>query len=103
MLVSWLRPERWVAGCAVRVDWRDGTHDLACFRASPRLAGRALGGLTRFWAGGPYRPLGVSVVVVSYRDFRLHARRWECRAPDCPTAVLEVLPAACGRSGEAAR
>ena len=75
----------WEAGYAVRRDWPDGTHDLVAYRRE----GTALDGFVardrEYWRWGPLRPARWTVVVVSYRDFNLHARRHGCQAPDCPT------------------
>jgi hypothetical protein len=76
----------WCSGYAVRRDWPDGTHEFVAFRASGRAAARFIGGDREFWRRGPVRPLFWSTVVVSRRDFDLHVRRRECRAPDCPMA-----------------
>jgi hypothetical protein len=77
----------WRAGFAVRLDWPDGTHDLGEFRRSLAAAQRRRDAAAGYWRRGPLRPVACSVVVTSRREVRLHARRWECRSPDCPTAV----------------
>jgi hypothetical protein len=81
------RSRGWEAGCAVRRDWPDGTHELVGFRTSRPAADRFLRSDLRFWRRGPLQPLAWTVVVVSRRDFDLHAKRRECRSPDCPTAA----------------
>src|SRR4051812_14099620 len=78
------RMEPWEAGYAVRRDWPDGSHDLVGFRS----VSAKLGGFIRrdraYWRRGPLRPDRWTVVVVSRRDFDLHAARPGCRSPDCP-------------------
>ncbi len=74
----------WCPGYAVRRDWPDGIHEFVAFRIDGREAARFIGGDREFWRRGPVRPLVWSTVVISRRDFDLHARRHECRAPDCP-------------------
>jgi hypothetical protein len=92
-LVRWLmrggypaRLEPWQPGFAVRRDWPDGTHDLVGFRTTALQAHRFAERDRRYWRWGPLRPRAWAVVVVSRRDFDLHAGRRDCRAPDCPAA-----------------
>jgi hypothetical protein len=81
--VTFVEPEtRWRKGFSVRHDWLDGTHDLVGFRRTRRAAERSLRGAANYWRPGPVRPT-CSVVEVSYRDWALHRRRRDCRAPDC--------------------
>jgi hypothetical protein len=77
----------WEAGYAVRRDWADGTHELVGFRWTGASASRFVDRDRRYWRRGPLRPCSWAVVMVSRRDFDLHATRHECRAPDCPTAA----------------
>jgi hypothetical protein len=89
-LLGCRQQEAWRSGYAVRRDWPDGAHEFVAFRASSRAAARFIGGDREFWRRGPVRPLFWSTVVISRRDFDLHAHRRECRAPDCPTANTSV-------------
>src|SRR6266568_4067097 len=82
----------WRAGCAVRRDWPDGTHDIVGWRATALKAERFARRDREFWRRGPLRPRTWSVVVISRRDVLLHAKRRDCRAPDCPVAAT-VAPA----------
>jgi hypothetical protein len=75
----------WEAGYAVRREWTDGSHELVGFRWAPTSATRFLDRDRHYWRRGPLRPRSWAVVVVSRRDFDLHAKRHGCRAPDCPT------------------
>jgi hypothetical protein len=77
--------ETWRAGYAVRRDWPDGVHEFVGFRATRLEADRFVDGDRGYWRRGPVRPLAWTVVVISRRDFDLHAGRHECRSPDCPT------------------
>jgi len=80
----------WQAGYAVRRDWPDGTHELVGFRFLRIRAERFAQQDRAYWRRGPLRPYAYAVVVISRRDFRLHARRYDCRSPDCPTAAASV-------------
>jgi hypothetical protein len=71
-------------GWCVRMDWPDGTHSLALYRDTQTAAAHRVPGLQRFWAPGPVRPDRYQVVPISRHDWRLHARRPRCAAPDCP-------------------
>jgi hypothetical protein len=82
----------WEAGCAVRRDWPDGSHDLVGFRASPPLADEFIRRDQRYWCRGPLHPLAWTVVQVSRRDFDLHGVRPDCRSPDCPTVASAPRP-----------
>ena len=72
------------AGSCVRMDWPDGTHSLALYRAAETAARDRLPGLRRFWAAGAVRPDRYRIVEISRHDWRLHARRPLCASPDCP-------------------
>lgn len=78
------------AGHAVRRDWPDGTHDLACWRATAAAAHRVLVRRRASWRRAPVRPVAWSVVWVSRRDVIVHGHRHDCRAPDCPTAATAL-------------
>ena len=79
-----LPAEPWTQVFAVRRDWPvDGTHDFVGLSATAAEAGWFAVADRAFWRRGPVRPLH-SVVEISARDFDLHTRRRECRAPDCP-------------------
>jgi hypothetical protein len=41
-----------------------------------------------YWRRGPMRPRSWAIVVISRRDFDLHALRPACRSPDCPSAEV---------------
>lgn len=71
-------------GYAMRRDWPDGIHDLVCWRRSQRRAAAKIAGDVEYWRRTTFRPTRHSVVAVSLRDFALHRRRRDCRAPDCP-------------------
>ena len=75
------------AGWCVRLDWPDGTHCLVAFATTHPAAARRLPGLLRYWARGPVRPDRYRVVEISRHDWRLHAHRHGCAAPDCPTGA----------------
>jgi hypothetical protein len=92
MIASPAPARSWEAGCAVRRDWPDGTHDLVAFRASPLRADEFIRRDRRYWRGAPLHPLTWTVVQVSRRDFDLHRGRLECRSPDCPTAASAPRP-----------
>jgi len=102
--VTQLHP--WQAGYAVRRDWPDGTHELVGFQAAPVEAARFLQRDRWYWRRGPLRPRAWDVVLVSRRDFELHAVRHDCRSPDCPrsfTPEPDRLPRSTGEfveSGE---
>ncbi len=75
------------SGWCVRLDWADGTHAMAGWnRSHPKVTRRAKK-MAQFWARGPVSPSGISVVEISEHDWRLHANRPSCRAPDCPGAA----------------
>jgi hypothetical protein len=76
---------RWRTGWSVRHDWPDGTHILVGFRVKRTAAARARRMADAYWRTAPVRPR-CSVVPVSFRDWELHGRRSDCRAPDCPSA-----------------
>jgi hypothetical protein len=81
-----LRPSsssRWLAVYAVRRDWPDGSHEFVGARDSKADAQRFVERDRQYWLPGPLRPEW-SVVEISVRDFDLHAKRYGCRAPDCP-------------------
>jgi hypothetical protein len=78
------RPLPWEAGLAVRRDWPDGTHEFIGFRADGSPVDQTVERDRWYWRRGPWRPLGWAVVVISLRDFELHAVRYDCRSPDCP-------------------
>jgi hypothetical protein len=80
----------WAAGFAVRRDWPDGTHEFVGFTTSPAKAMRFVRRDRRYWRSGPLCPLLWQVILISRRDFDLHRRRVDCRAPDCPIAVRPV-------------
>jgi len=77
--------DRWRAGWSVRHDWPDGTHILVSFRMTRSAAERRRRGADAYWRTAPMRPR-CSVVPVSFRDWKLHGQRSNCRAPDCPIA-----------------
>jgi hypothetical protein len=77
----------WRTGFAVRCDYPgDGTHDLVGFRRTEESAHRFATADAAFYRRGPLR-MRHSVIVISLRDFQLHAKRRGCRSPDCPIAT----------------
>jgi hypothetical protein len=81
-----VRLEPWQTGFAVRRDWSiDGTHEFVGFSATAADAGWFAVADRAYWRRSPMRPVH-SVVETSLRDFKLHATRRACRAPDCPVA-----------------
>lgn len=78
------------AGYAVRRDWPDGSHDLYGWRPSATAVQRRIKRTRASLRLGPWHYGTLTVVRVSRRDVRLHARRDLCRAPDCPTPVTLV-------------
>jgi hypothetical protein len=78
----------WEAGYAVRRDWTDGTHELVGFHWTDTSAARFVDRDRHYWRRGPMRPHSWAVVVISRRDFDLHAKRHDCRAPDCPAPTV---------------
>jgi hypothetical protein len=87
---------RRVADCtqiaAVRRDWPDlHTHEFVAARLTEPEAVRAARAELAYWRRGPLRPQ-LSVVLISANDFRIHRRRRDCRAPDCPVAVRRPTP-----------
>jgi hypothetical protein len=68
----------------VRRDWRHpATHEFILPRLTEAEAMRAAVADFRYWRRGPIRPQ-LSVVRISANDLRIHHRRRDCRAPDCP-------------------
>jgi hypothetical protein len=88
--------ESWAAGYAVRREWWDGSHEFVGFHVAWEGADRFVRRDRAYWRRGPWRPARYGIVVISRRDFDLHARRHVCQAPDCPVAVD---PATVARSG----
>jgi hypothetical protein len=81
----------WEPGYAVRREWPDGVHEFIRFRESDSTLYRFIESDREFWRHGPLRPTSWSVVVISRRDFDLHGKRRDCRAPDCPGAVFRAV------------
>lgn len=81
--------EPWETGFAVRREWPDGTHQLVGFSSRQAAMVRFIRRDRSFWRPGPLRPRSWEVVAVSRRDFVLHARRRDCRSPDCPRAGVD--------------
>jgi hypothetical protein len=79
--------EAWHTGYAVRRDWEDSAHEMISFRWTVVAAAKALDRDRRYWRRGPMRPVSWAIVLISKRDFDLHADRHGCRSPDCPSAV----------------
>ena len=97
MPLTWRRQRRHAggerSGFAVRRDWpMDGTHEFVGLSATSAEAGWFAVADRSYWRRGPVRPT-YSVVEISVHDFCLHARRWGCRAPDCPVATPVSLGA----------
>lgn len=82
--------DSWRAGFAVRRDWPDGAHEFVGFRTAEPDADRFVDADRNYWRRGPLRPGAWSVVVISRRDFELHAVRLDCHSPDCPMALATV-------------
>jgi hypothetical protein len=76
-------------GWAIRRDWPvDGTHEFVRLGDDLAEVLRQAVRDSAYWQRGPVRPR-VAVVRISHHEFWLHARaRRDCRAPDCPVAVL---------------
>ncbi len=69
---------------AVRRDWtHPATHEFVLPRLTEADAVRAAVADHRYWRAGPLRPR-LSVVQISANDLRIHGRRPDCMAPDCP-------------------
>lgn len=69
---------------AVRRDWPyPATHEFVLPRLTEAEAVRAAAADFRYWRPGPMRPR-LSVVQISANDLRIHSRRRDCMAPDCP-------------------
>jgi hypothetical protein len=69
---------------AVRRDWPDWhTHEFVSPRLTEQAAVAAAAADFAYWRRSPLRPR-VSVVRMSANDFRVHRRRRDCQAPDCP-------------------
>ena len=81
------RMNAWESGLAVRREWPDGCHELVGFSGDVAQVERFLRRDRAYWTRGPVRPESWEVVLVSRRDFSLHAARPDCRAPDCPSAA----------------
>jgi hypothetical protein len=81
------RPDDWLAGFAVRRDWPCGTHEIVRWRATIERAQQCAWTDIEYRRTGPWRPLACTVVSISRRDFDLHAKRHDCRSPDCPTVA----------------
>ena len=82
----------WRSGYSVRAEWPDATHTLAGFHTTHTAARRHLDRIAGAWrprpiAGSFWAPTNLTVVTVSRPDWRLHARRRDCRSPDCPTST----------------
>src|SRR4051812_21405195 len=70
----------WRTGFAVRCDYpADGTHELVGFRRTLGRATRFAVADAAFYRRGPLR-MRHSVVLISLRDFQLHAKRLGCRS-----------------------
>ncbi|GAA1383903.1 hypothetical protein GCM10009661_64360 [Catellatospora chokoriensis] len=68
----------------VRRDWPyPATHEFVRPRLTQAEAVRAAAADFRYWRPGPLRPR-LSVVQISANDLRIHGRRRDCMAPDCP-------------------
>jgi hypothetical protein len=80
------RRQPWQAGYAVRRDWPDGAHELISFRWAVVSAAKLIDRDRQYWRRGPARPQSWAIVMISRRDFDLHAARAGCRSPDCPAA-----------------
>jgi hypothetical protein len=72
-----------VNGFAARKDHVDGTHEIVFFRRTRKGVQRFIMRDIPYWSRGPYPVAVYSVVAISYRDFRLHKERRDCRTPDC--------------------
>jgi hypothetical protein len=70
-------------GYSVRLDWADGSHSFAGYVRNLTPAERSCDAIVRYWQRGPVRPTNYEIVVISRHDWKLHARRGQCRAPDC--------------------
>jgi hypothetical protein len=81
--------EPWETGYAVRREWPDGTHQLVGFSARPAAMVRFIRRDRSYWRGGPGRPRLWGGGRGSPRDFDLHAKRRDCRSPDCPRAGID--------------
>jgi hypothetical protein len=73
-----------INGYAARKDHVDGTHEIVFFRFTRKGVQRFITRDIPYWSRGPYPVAVYSVVAISYRDFRLHKGRHDCRASDCP-------------------
>ncbi|MEU7825500.1 hypothetical protein [Catellatospora sp. NPDC049133] len=70
----------------VRRDWsHPATHEFVLPRLTEAEAVRTAAADFRYWRPGPVRPR-LSVVQISANDLRIHRRRRDCMAPDCPRA-----------------
>ncbi|WP_155372508.1 hypothetical protein [Catellatospora vulcania] len=68
----------------VRRDWPyPATHEFVLPRLTEAEALRAAVADFRYWRPGPMRPR-LRVVQISANDLRIHRRRRDCMAPDCP-------------------
>jgi hypothetical protein len=88
----WGRPHMRPAGSgfAVRCDYPAlGVHEFVGFRRSYWRTLRFARRDAAFYRRGPLRMVH-SVVVMSLRDFDVHARRPSCRAPECPGSSWPV-------------
>jgi hypothetical protein len=83
--------EPWETGFAVRREWPDGTHQLVGFSSRQAVMVRFIRRDRSFWRAGPLRPRSWEIVTVSRRDFALHAKRRDCRSPDCPRADVDAF------------
>jgi hypothetical protein len=80
------------SGFAARCDYPTlGIHEFVGFRRSYWAALRFARRDAAFYRRGPLRMVH-SVVVMSLRDFDLHAHRPSCQAPDCPGAPAAGFP-----------
>jgi hypothetical protein len=70
-------------GYAVRLDWPDGSHSFVTYARSLERVERRRKGLQNCWQRGPVRPVSYQTLVISRHEWKLHARRGHCRAPDC--------------------
>lgn len=70
-------------GYVVRLDWRDGSHSFVCYKRALARVERKARATQRYWQRSIGAPTRYQIAVISRHEWKLHARRGQCRAPDC--------------------
>ena len=82
--------EKWEWGYAVRVDWPDGTHGFAGWRADVDAALRQLNNRRDYWVKAPMTSPAWTIVAAN-RDLVRHHQD-QCRSANCPSEIAADPP-----------